>query len=115
MEIITNIRRRNELANRRPGLPWITPEGNIKSEVNYADDRVGIHADIYSPCYIDSVLWDISFAPAIIEREKFVVVVDSIKTYTVLIKPPWYKSWLVGFAEGVVLVGGSVCLAGKLK
>ena len=93
---------------------WVTPEGNIKSEVNYADDRVGIHADIYSPCYIDSILWDITFAPRIIEREKMVVSIDSIKTYTIQIKPPWYKTWLVGFVEGVVLVAGSVYLAGQL-
>lgn len=87
---------------------------SIKSTFKGESHGVQVTVDIFAPCRADRAVYLFQHPPLIREREKMVVSIDSIKTYTVLIKPPWYKTWLVGFVEGVVLVGGSVWLAGQL-
>ena len=88
---------------------------SIKSTFKGESHGVQVTTDIFAPCNIDSVVFLFKHPLEIRERQRMVVTVDSIKTFTVFVKPPWYKTWLVGFVEGVVLVAGSVYLAGKLK
>ena len=94
-------------------LPFEVKKDNYRFKGE--SDGVQVITNIFASCHPDSVIFEFKHPPVIREREKMVVSIDSIKTYTVFIKPPWHKTWLVGFVEGVVLVGGSVYLAGKLK